>query len=309
MSSAKRNGGKSRRVGDDPVPAEMDHEEDLDDGSDVAVSDGEDAGDSGSEIEAVFEGFMPKEGDFHGIKNLLNQLLTGCDVNLSDLADTVLAQPDVSSVLKVGDADDEVFGVISPLSLKQHSKKPSIQSLRELILTKCDEFGSVETKARLAAALGASGKSNVALLVNERMINLPQELAISLHGALQEDLKEAAKADSTYKFDQFVIMCKSVESALRSSKGSTGQKKKKKKADGASAAAAAESSDGNEQIFINLEDELFLNHCTCSYSFPLSESTWISRKGGVRERPSRTIMLMTSGQLRQAWKELEGLLT
>lgn len=295
---------EEEEVASPTVPEDEEDDDDVETDSDQESDD--DIGDddeSGSELEAIFEGFTPKEGDFHGVKNLLNQLLQGFELNLSELADSVLAQPDVSSVLKVGDGDDEVFGVLCPLHLKKHAEVSSVKSLKKLILDQCRSNGSPTAKEQFSSALGEKSKKNVALLLNERMINLPQELALSLHGALQEDLEAFAEEDASFNFDSFLILCKSVESRSREAEVGS-KKKKKKKSNGASACA-----DDNELLFINVEDELFQKHCTASFSFTLPESQWVSRKGGLRERPSRTAMLLSKAQLNAAWKELESVFT
>lgn len=85
-------------------------------------------------IQADFEGRNPEAQDFHGIKQLLQQLFLKAHIDLSQMTDMIIAQTGVGSVLKQGfneiDEDDEddddmsdaldVFGVTSVINLKSH---------------------------------------------------------------------------------------------------------------------------------------------------------------------------------------------
>lgn len=80
-------------------------------------------------IEAMFEGRNPEGQDFHGIKQLLQQLFLKAHIDLSQLSDMLINQTGVGSVLKQGfsDSDDEddtemtdqsdVFGITSVINL------------------------------------------------------------------------------------------------------------------------------------------------------------------------------------------------
>jgi hypothetical protein len=52
-------------------------------------------------IQVDFEGRNPTDADFHGIKQLLQQLFLKAHVNLSELADVIIGQNYVGSVVKV----------------------------------------------------------------------------------------------------------------------------------------------------------------------------------------------------------------
>jgi protein BCP1 len=52
-------------------------------------------------IQVEFEGRSPDDADFHGIKQLLQQLFLKAHVNLSELADLIIRQNYVGSVVKV----------------------------------------------------------------------------------------------------------------------------------------------------------------------------------------------------------------
>lgn len=52
-------------------------------------------------IQVDFEGRNPVDADFHGIKQLLQQLFLKAHINLSELADLIIGQNYVGSVVKV----------------------------------------------------------------------------------------------------------------------------------------------------------------------------------------------------------------
>lgn len=53
------------------------------------------------EIQVDFEGRNPIDSDFHGIKQLLQQLFLKAHINLSELTDLIISQNYVGSVIKV----------------------------------------------------------------------------------------------------------------------------------------------------------------------------------------------------------------
>lgn len=61
----------------------------------------EELGENDKEIQVDFEGQSPGAEDFSGIKSLLNQLFLKAHINFSQLADLIIAQNFVGSVLKV----------------------------------------------------------------------------------------------------------------------------------------------------------------------------------------------------------------
>jgi protein BCP1 len=52
-------------------------------------------------VQVDFEGRNPTDADFHGIKQLLQQLFLKAHVNLSELANLIIGQNYVGSVVKV----------------------------------------------------------------------------------------------------------------------------------------------------------------------------------------------------------------
>ncbi|KAG8265720.1 hypothetical protein J6590_088580 [Homalodisca vitripennis] len=82
-----------------------------------------------AEIQVDFEGRNPIDSDFHGIKQLLQQLFLKAHINLSDLTDLIISQNYVGSVVKQSDIDEDsgdedddtspndVFGITTVVNL------------------------------------------------------------------------------------------------------------------------------------------------------------------------------------------------
>nr|CAG4650429.1 EOG090X0C3Y [Sida crystallina] len=108
-----------------------DSEEINDQESDYEEVEDEELGENDREIQVDFEGQSPCSEDFAGIKNLLNQLFLKAHVDQSKLADLVIAQSHIGSVLKqcidendndsdVEESLDEVFGISTVINLTHH---------------------------------------------------------------------------------------------------------------------------------------------------------------------------------------------
>lgn len=88
-------------------------------------------------VDVDFEWFDPDaEHDFHGLKILLRQLF---DVdaqlfNLSELADLILAQPFLGSMVKVEGKESDPYAFLTVLNLHEH--RVCLQSLERILRTK-----------------------------------------------------------------------------------------------------------------------------------------------------------------------------
>jgi len=87
-----------------------------------------------------FEGRNPIDSDFHGIKQLLNQLFLKAHLNLSELTDVIIGQNYVGSVIKqaydeevegsedeeddAADSENQVFGITTVLNLTDKQVSP-----------------------------------------------------------------------------------------------------------------------------------------------------------------------------------------
>mmetsp|Transcript_18407 Transcript_18407/g.61623 ORF Transcript_18407/g.61623 Transcript_18407/m.61623 type:complete len:374 (+) Transcript_18407:13-1134(+) len=185
-----------------------------DDGSEEEGSDGDGdillgAAMSDEVLEIEFEFFDPQEDDFHSARALMQQsvLVSAAGMDASALADLIVGQVAVGTVLKSGGKDEAALGFLSALSLAHHGDEPCMRKLKAALEKHCP----AAHRGRLAAALSAA-EEPCALLVNERLINVPTELIGPLHGSLAEDLEwavanaEPAAERAAFRVGHFVAL-------------------------------------------------------------------------------------------------------
>ena len=89
-------------------------------------------------VNVDFEWFDPQPAvDFHGLKNLLRQLL---DVdsqlfNLSELADIILSQPLLGSTVKVDGNETDPYAFLTVLNLDTHKVSLSSKGFSHLLFS------------------------------------------------------------------------------------------------------------------------------------------------------------------------------
>jgi hypothetical protein len=163
-------------------------DDDSDDGSDF------------DELDVVFDSFDPKEDDFHGIKVFLTELLDGEAFDSSGMVDEVLANAGtVGTVVKVQDAE-EVFGVMSVVSLRESKKETWAQQVEAFIASKCPQ----SLKSKLDKYVGPDASSHGGLIVSERLANMPQEMALPMMRSMFDEIKKAQK--EAVSFDVHVLL-------------------------------------------------------------------------------------------------------
>ncbi|XP_027058756.1 protein BCCIP homolog [Pocillopora damicornis] len=133
-------GEKSLQKGEKRRQEESDEDSDEDSSSDVNTDGSDESFDENMEIPVEFEAFPPNEEDFNGIRCLLQQLFLKSTLDLSKLSDLIISQPEVTTLIKVVNDDDQenngeaktdnddnddesedgVFGLTTVIDLKKH---------------------------------------------------------------------------------------------------------------------------------------------------------------------------------------------
>lgn len=194
--------------------------------------------------------------DFHGLKSLLRQLL---DVDaqlfdLSALADLILSQPTLGSTVKVDGEDTDAYAFLSILNLREHGDKKVVKDLTEYIGEKA---GSNPSLAALGSVLKEPG-ATVGLVLAERMINVPAEIAPPMYMMLIDEIEAAVEDKEPYEFSHYLILSKTyneIESALDQEEAPRTKKSK--------AAKAAK----REVFYFHPEDEVLQRHAVAVGAF------------------------------------------
>ncbi|XP_059028852.1 BRCA2 and CDKN1A-interacting protein isoform X2 [Mustela lutreola] len=182
---------------EDEVEDEDEDDEDSDEEED------EDDESIHEEVNVEFEAYSISDKDYDGIKKLLQQLFLKAPVNTSELTDLLIQQNHIGSVIKQtdvsedsdGDVDEEeIFGFISLLNLTERKGTQCAEQIKELILSSCEKSCGKGLVEQLDAHLNDTSKP-VGLLLSERFINVPPQIALPMHQQLQKELAEAHKTN------------------------------------------------------------------------------------------------------------------
>ncbi|CAJ1967022.1 unnamed protein product [Sphenostylis stenocarpa] len=206
-------------------------------------------------IQADFSFFDPKPDDFHGVKTLLQTYLDNEEWDLSAFVDLILGQTTVGTVVKIEDDEDEgIFAIVTALNLYRYREHRCIVTLMNFLLHKVRQGRDVADKLRLL--LGEQAR-DVALLLSQRMVNLPPQLLPPLYEALFDEVLWATEDEPTeelrnsFKFKHYIILSKIY--MLKNAE----QKTKR-------------NNDSDEGIiYLKLEDEIFHKLSSWSFCFPL----------------------------------------
>ncbi|CAG5013957.1 unnamed protein product [Parnassius apollo] len=247
--------------------AESDRDSDLD-------SDGNYIGDK--ELQADFEGRNPEDCDFHGIKQLLRQLFLKSNVDLGALAEIIISQNYVGSVVKQclddgqedddedDDGSDGVFGITTVINITKRKDENCIQQIRTLLTTLAEENANDKTKALVNKIL-SDDSQHVGLIINERILNIPAAISVPLFASLQSEVEKAVKKNMPYAFRYLIWICKTYNTGDESS----------------------------EILFANQEEKPLLDEALASFDVDVTEQADLSQwdyEGGALT-PCRKILI------------------
>ena len=180
--------------GDETSDDDEEEDEDEDDEEEDSEGGGEGMGEEGDEdddeapssITVDFAFFDPRPIDFKSVRRLLERLVVGEEgFPLSSLAEDVIAQRVVGTMVKVpGDGLDDAYAFATLLPMALHAHKDWARALKAYLLKKAGRDEAA--LAALAAAWAAP--ATLGLLLNERIFNMPPELAPAVHDSLLQDL-------------------------------------------------------------------------------------------------------------------------
>ncbi|KAI9546841.1 hypothetical protein NQZ68_022786 [Dissostichus eleginoides] len=300
-SSAKR-----RAVGlsENPGETESSSDENPEEAGDSRDEDSEASEEEiNEEVMVDFEAHNITANDFDGVKKLLQQLFLKAHVNTSEMTDLIIQQNHVGSVIKQAevpeDSDDEdsdqVFGFISMLNLTERKDVQCVEEVKELIVDQCEKSSTPSMTEEMELILNDPSKP-VGLLLSERFINVPPQIALPLHKQLQEELAEAQRTNMPSGKCHYCLMisktCKEVSKSVP-----------------ARGAAPKE-----EYLFVNAEEEFFFEQAIIKFHYSVQEETDSCLSGrwsfdDVPMKPFRTVMLIPADRMPAIMAKLKEYLT
>ncbi|XP_063163406.1 BRCA2 and CDKN1A-interacting protein [Candoia aspera] len=296
--------GAKRRKVDGPSEHRLEEEEEEDsDGqesdSDLESDGEEDEEEINEEVNIEFEARTITDGDKNGIKKLLQQLFLKAPINTGDLTDILIQQNHIGSVIKQtevteesDDEDDEVFGFISLLNLTERKGTECAEQIKELVFSQCEKNCEQNVVEQLDKLLSDTTKP-VGLLLSERFINVPPQIALPMHQQLQKELAEAQCTNKPCGKCYFYLLI---------SKTHTNKKNAKKKRSGAH--------QKEELMFSNAEEEFFYEQSLLKFSYSVEEES-DSCLGGrwsfedVPMKPLRTVMVIPADSMSAIMEKLK----
>nr|KAF6303476.1 BRCA2 and CDKN1A interacting protein [Myotis myotis] len=246
------DGGTPQTLGD-PVPC---HEEEEDEEVEDQDDDDEDSDEEEDEDDEVvdeevnvdFEAYSISDNDYDGIKKLLQQLFLKAPVNTAELTNLLIQQNHIGSVIKQTDVsedsdddvdEDEIFGFISLLNLTERKGTQCAEQIKELTLSGCAKSCEKSVVEQLDKLFNDPARP-VGLLLSERFINVPAQIALPMHRQLQKELAEAHKTNKPCGKCHFYLLISKTfaEAGKGNSKKQSSQK-------------------NDELMFANAEEEFF----------------------------------------------------
>ncbi|KAK6622251.1 hypothetical protein RUM44_002058 [Polyplax serrata] len=257
-------------------------------------------------IQVDFEGRNPIDSDFHGIKQLLSQLFLKAHLNLSELTNIIINQNYVGSVIKQSERDDgnesddeedydanQVFGITTVINLTDKQKLECVQQLRTLLLELCIEHGSDEVVGFVRSLLSNDNKP-LGLLLNERFVNIPAQIAVPMLKSLGTEIRRATEKKMAFDFSYFVLICKLYKTDLKSKKKNT--KKNKKPTE--------------EIVWSNPEEEIIDQEAEVSFEFSVEKESDSGLSGLWKESddeltPLRRVLIIPASKFDEIVHKIE----
>nr|XP_020647159.1 BRCA2 and CDKN1A-interacting protein isoform X1 [Pogona vitticeps] len=289
---------KRRRAGGPPDCREEEGGGEEESDSDLESDDDDDEDEEGEEeineeVNIEFEAHAISDNDKNGIKRLLQQLFLKAPVNTGELTDILIQQNHIGSVIKQAEVleesddedDDEIFGFISLLNLTERKGTECAEQIKELVLSQCEKNCEQNVVEQLDKLLSDTSKP-VGLLLSERFINVPPQIALPMHQQLQKELIEAQRTNKPCgRCYYYLLISKTFtdkKSGVKKKGSSTHQKE--------------------ELMFSNAEEEFFYEKSLLKFSYSVEEESDSCLAGrwsfeDVPMKPLRTVMVIPSDRM------------
>uniref|UniRef100_A0A8C4X0V1 Protein BCCIP homolog n=1 Tax=Eptatretus burgeri TaxID=7764 RepID=A0A8C4X0V1_EPTBU len=216
----------------------------------------------GREVMVDFEAHAPQDVDVPGMKQLLRQLFLKAPVDLSELADLIVQQNYIGSVLKQAlvseDSEEEeedddggaVFGLTTLISLANRKSSGCLEQLCSFLVSRCEAHNPPGLAARLKAVLTDASRP-VGLLLSERFLNVPPQAALPLYKQLLSELADAKKFGRHCGSCYYLLLISKTCRVTRAESHKNVHKAK------------------TETSYLNVEEETFEKLVEMKYSYPV----------------------------------------
>eukprot|EP00727_Mastigamoeba_balamuthi_P006164 m51a1_g2167 hypothetical protein (301) ;mRNA; f:53282-54184 len=203
-----------------------------------------DSASSGSDVDVDFDLFNQREYDFLALRALLSGLLGGRAYDVGGLADLVVRCP-VGSVVKSDGEAGDALGVACVLDMSA-SERAMAEVRAHVVASSAPGAGAELDRARRVLAGGRVG-----LVLNERLVNMPAQVAPAMLRTLFDEVGEELPSGT---YDHYVFICPYFIPVAKAHKQPP--HKRAKPAPKAAAAAAAAAAPEGKREFKREEEEV-----------------------------------------------------
>jgi len=204
-----------------------------------------------------------RETYFHPIKTFLKPLFEYENVSMSELAEIILDQTEVGSVIKTeleedtGNQNVDLFALNTILNMKYYKDKNVFKQFVYFLKEKINKYASEQNKL---AANKIMETGNIAFFINERAVNLPLPLVPPLLNMVKSDMDEFKEdedniGDDKFDFEYVCMMSKFVEFT-----GTENTQNKKRKID---------STKNMNELYYKYEDDYFAKEALASLKYKI----------------------------------------
>jgi len=212
-------------------------------------------------IEFLFSELRPTY--FHPIKTFLKPIFEYENVSMSELADIILDQAEVGSVIKTeleedtGNQNVDLFALITMLNMNHYKDKNVFKQIKNFLNEKINKYANEQFKT---IAKNIVDSENFAFFINERAVNLPMPLIPPLLNMIKSDIDdykedEDNKGCKKFDFDYVCMASKFVEYT-----GDEGMQNKKRK---------IQSSKNMNEIYYKFEDDYFAKEAVAQMRYKI----------------------------------------
>lgn len=158
-----------------------------------------------------------------------------------------------------------IFGITTAVNISKSQSHGCIEDIRKYLQSKCDQFATPDDKKAFTDALNDDTKQT-ALLINERFINIPPQIAVPLLENLKTEIAQAAVKKEKFRFNNYIMIVK-----FNRKKGKGKQK------------------DQIEDIFSNGEEEILEEYADASFEYSAERETDSTLAGNWTESDSTLV--------------------
>ncbi|XP_061220079.1 BRCA2 and CDKN1A-interacting protein isoform X2 [Neopsephotus bourkii] len=229
------------------------------------------------EVNIEFEAHSISDNDYNGIRKLLQQLFLKAPVNTAELTDILIQQNHIGSIIK---------------------DTQCVEQIKELVLSRCEKSCEQHVVEQLNKLLNDSTKP-VGLILSERFINVPPQIALPMHQQLQKELSEAQRTNKPCgKCHYYLLLGKTFAEATKSNPKKKGGRHQQKE----------------ELMFANAEEEFFYEKALLKFNYSVQEESDTCLGGrwsfdDVPMKPLRTVMIVPADGIHAIMDKLKDYLS